>query len=76
MEKRSIHAKKRVSIYTLMSYVSHVYSITYKTYDIKSSAFSHDNTSRYDNESVRQHLTKLPSIQSYLAKGVCTSIEL
>ena len=25
MEKRSIHAKKRVSIYTLMSYVSHVY---------------------------------------------------
>lgn len=35
MEKRSIHAKKRVSIYTLMSYVSHVYSITYKTYDIQ-----------------------------------------
>lgn len=35
MEKRSVHAKKRVSIYTLMSYVSHVYSITYKTYDIQ-----------------------------------------
>lgn len=35
MEKRSIHAKKRVSIYTLMSYVSHVCNITYKTYDIQ-----------------------------------------
>ena len=35
MEKRSIHAKKRVNIYTLMSYVSHVCSITYKTYDIQ-----------------------------------------
>lgn len=41
MEKRSIHAKKRVSIYTLMSYVLHVYRMTYKTYDMQEYIFVH-----------------------------------
>ena len=37
----ALHAKKRVSIYTLMSYVLHVDSMTYKTYDIQDYIFAH-----------------------------------
>ena len=36
-----MHAKNSVSIYTLMSYVLHIYRMTYKTYDMQEYIFVH-----------------------------------